>query len=53
LKALQDRLSQLGKLDFGAFAPSEYFIYKSVLSKGGSIYTKLFRIEMGGAPKGL
>ena len=53
LKQLEDQLARIGQLDLGTFTAKEYFIYKSTLSRGGSIYTKLFRIEMSGAAKEL
>jgi RNA 2',3'-cyclic 3'-phosphodiesterase len=39
--ALDKRLSAMGELDFGTMAASEFILYQSHLSPGGSKYTKL------------
>lgn len=38
---LQEKLSAMSKLDFGAMTARQFFLYQSELSPGGSRYTKL------------
>jgi 2'-5' RNA ligase len=38
---LQERLAAMSTLEFGTMAAREFFLYKSQLSRGGSLYTKI------------
>lgn len=46
VERLPEALSKLGPLDMGTFVASEYFLYESKMSPGGSIYTKLHHFPL-------
>jgi 2'-5' RNA ligase len=41
LQALREKIASLPALDFGSFEASSFFLYRSQLRPGGSLYTKL------------
>ena len=45
---LQEKLSALGKPEFGTMTAREFFLYQSQLSRNGSRYTKLHRFSLSG-----
>jgi 2'-5' RNA ligase len=42
LTALRQAIAKLESVDFGAFTPSNFHLYRSQPGSGGSVYTKLF-----------
>jgi RNA 2',3'-cyclic 3'-phosphodiesterase len=43
---LQEKLNAMSELDFGTMTASQFFLYRSELSAGGSKYTKLFSFPL-------
>jgi 2'-5' RNA ligase len=41
MQPLREAIASLDSLDFGAFEASSWFLYRSTLKPGGSVYTKL------------
>ena len=41
LHGLEKAISELRSTDFGAFTPERFYLYRSQLGAGGSVYTKL------------
>lgn len=44
---LQEKLAALPQPEFGTMTAREFFLYESKLSRGGSIYSRLERFELG------
>ena len=41
MQPLREAIALLPSLEFGDFGPHAFYLYRSVLSPGGSVYTKL------------
>ena len=52
LQALREKIASLPSLEFGQFDVAGFFLYRSQLRPGGSVYTKLAEYPLWKAPPG-